>query len=127
MNRVAPAVVAWCLHILPGSQSEPVHEHIPDRRQGALYGYTEIVDHDMCESEPCLLEPGDLLVFDSHLMHSSTDNASNGIRAAMVWHFASAGTVDKGMDFGNGKRIKSPIHDWMPLLRGGSLIDPLRD
>jgi ectoine hydroxylase-related dioxygenase (phytanoyl-CoA dioxygenase family) len=112
-----------CLHILPGSQTEPAHEHIRDRRQGAQYGYVEIVDHDMGASEPCLLKPGDLLVFDSHLMHRSTDNASNNIRAAMVWHFATAGTVDLGMDFGNGKRIRSPIHDWMPFLRAGTLVD----
>jgi ectoine hydroxylase-related dioxygenase (phytanoyl-CoA dioxygenase family) len=40
------------------------------------------------------MDPGDLLVFDSHLMHCSTDNVSDGVRAAMVYHFASAGTVD---------------------------------
>ena len=115
-----------CLHTLPGSQVEPVHEHIPDRRPGALYGYVEIVDHDMRSSEPCLLAPGDLLVFDSHLMHRSEDNVSNDIRAAMVWHFAAADTVDLGMDFGNGRRTRSPIHDWMPLLRAGCLVDPDR-
>ncbi len=106
-----------CLHVLPGSQTEPVHAHVADRRPGALYGYVEIVDHDMSASEPCLLEPGDLLVFDSHLMHRSTDNASNDMRAAMVWHFASAMTVDLGTDFGDGNRTRSPINAWMPLLR----------
>ncbi len=110
-----------CLHILPGSQTERVHEHIPDRRPGALYGYVEIVDHDMSASEPCLLEPGDLLVFDSHLMHRSTDNESDTLRAAMVWHFAPAGTLDLGIERRDGKRTPSPIHDWMPLLRGGTL------
>ncbi len=114
-----------CLHVLPGSQSEPLHEHITDRRQGALYGYVEIVDHDMSRSKPCLLKPGDLLVFDSHLMHRSTDNASESIRAAMVWHFAAGGSVDLGMDFGNGRRTKSPIHDWMPLVRAGTLVDAI--
>ena len=111
-----------CLHILPGSQAEPVHDHIVDCREGSLYGYVEIVDHDMRSSEPCLLDPGDLLVFDSHLMHRSTDNISNEIRAAMIWHFAAAGTIDLGTDYGNGKRIQSPVHDWMPLLRAGRLI-----
>ena len=56
-------------------------------------------------------------------MHRSTDNVSGGIRAAMVWHFAPAGTVDRGIDLGNGKRAPSPIHDWMPLLRAGTLVD----
>ena len=50
-----------CLHVLPGSQTEPVHTHVSDRRPGANYGYFEIVDHDMTASEPVLMDPGDLL------------------------------------------------------------------
>ncbi|MFP6580420.1 MAG: phytanoyl-CoA dioxygenase family protein, partial [Myxococcota bacterium] len=65
-----------CLQILPGSQSEPVHRHVPDARPGTQYGYVEIVDHPMRDSQPCLLSPGDLMVFASHLMHRSTDNLS---------------------------------------------------
>ncbi len=67
-----------CLHVLPGSHREPVHEHVPDARPGANYGYVEIVDHDMAASVPVLMDPGDLLLFDSHLMHRSTDNESDG-------------------------------------------------
>jgi phytanoyl-CoA hydroxylase len=98
-----------CLHVLGGSHREPIHEHIPDRRPGANYGYMEIVDHDMSEAEPVLMQPGDLLVFDSHLMHRSTDNTSDGIRGAMVYHYAAAGTVDRTLE-------RSPIvvNDWMP-------------
>lgn len=81
--------------MLPGSHAEPVHDHVPDRRPNANYGYVEIVDHDMGGAEPVVMEPGDLLVFDSHLMHRSTDNVSRGIRAAMVFHFAPAGTQDR--------------------------------
>jgi phytanoyl-CoA hydroxylase len=84
-----------CLHVLPGSHREEVHEHVPDRRPGANYGYVEIVDHDMAGSQPVLMRPGDLLLFDSHLMHRSTDNVSDGIRAAMVYHYASTGTVER--------------------------------
>ena len=40
------------------------------------------------------MDPGDLLVFDSHLMHRSTDNVSDGLRAAMVYHYAQASTKD---------------------------------
>ncbi len=83
-----------CLHVLPGSPRAPVHEHVDDRRPGANYGYREIVDHDMADAVPVLMDPGDLLVFDSHLMHRSTDNESSGIRAAMVFHCAATGTVD---------------------------------
>jgi ectoine hydroxylase-related dioxygenase (phytanoyl-CoA dioxygenase family) len=85
-----------CLHVLPGSHREPVHEHVPDRRPNANLGYVEIVDHDMAAAEPVLMDPGDLLLFDSHLMHRSTDNESAGIRAAMVFHYAATGTVDSG-------------------------------
>jgi ectoine hydroxylase-related dioxygenase (phytanoyl-CoA dioxygenase family) len=84
-----------CLHVLPGSHREPVHEHVPDRRPGANYGYVEIVDHEMAGAVPVLMEPGDLLLFDSHLMHRSTDNVSDGIRAAMVYHYAATGTVER--------------------------------
>ena len=108
-----------CLHVLPGSHDEPVHEHIPDRRPGANYGYTEIVDHDMSSSVPVLMQPGDLLVFDSHLMHRSTDNESSGIRAAMVFHVAAAGTVDETEKV---RGYKSPVNDWVPLVRGGSFV-----
>jgi hypothetical protein len=100
-----------CLHVLPGSHREPVHAHVPDRRPGANYGYVEIVDHDMAASVPVLMEPGDLLVFDSHLMHRSTDNVSSGLRAAMVYHYAAAGTAD---------RSKNLVNDWVPARRGSA-------
>lgn len=85
-----------CLHVLPGSHRQPVHDHVADRRPGANYGYVEIVDHDMAGAEPVPMDPGDLLLFDSHLMHRSTDNRSGGRRAAMVFHYAATGTVDLG-------------------------------
>jgi hypothetical protein len=107
-----PIVGAWlavteatldngCLHVLPGSHHEPVRRHEADRRPGANYGYVEIVDHDVSGSEPVLMSPGDLLLFDSHLMHRSTDNDSPGIRAAMVYHYAATGTVDHGSNLVN--------------------------
>ncbi len=83
------------LSVMPGSHREPVHEHVPDRRPDANLGYTEIVDYDFTGAVPVLMDAGDLLVFDSHLMHCSTDNVSTGVRAAMVYHFAAAGTVDQ--------------------------------
>ena len=83
-----------CLWVLPGSHREPVHEHVPDPRPDSQYGYVEIVDHDMTGAVPVTMEPGDLLLFDSHLMHRSTDNVSDGRRAAMVYHYTPADTVD---------------------------------
>jgi hypothetical protein len=99
-----------CLHVLRGSHHEPVHSHVVDRREGANYGYVEIVDHDMAASEPVLMSPGDLLVFDSHLMHRSTDNVSAGIRAAMVFHYAAASTVDH-----TEEQRGYTVNDWMPV------------
>jgi phytanoyl-CoA hydroxylase len=117
-----PVVGAWlavteatlkngCLHVLPGSHREPIHQHIPDRRPGANYGYVEIVDHDMSRSTPVLMNPGDLLLFDSHLMHRSTDNESDSIRAAMVYHYAASGTRD------HTPADKISPNDWMAARR----------
>ena len=99
-----------CLHVLAGSHTEPVHVHLPDARPGANYGYTEIVDHDMSSSSPVLMQPGDLLVFDSHLMHRSTDNTSASLRAAMVYHYARHGTVDRT------EQLRGyTVNDWIPM------------
>jgi len=106
-----------CLHVVPGSHREAVHTHVPDRRPGANYGYVEIVDHDMSSAIPVEMKPGDLLVFHSHLMHRSTDNQSSRLRAAMVYHLAEAGTVDR-----DAKPV--PINDWLAVRRGiGTRID----
>ena len=109
-----------CLHVLRGSHHEPVHEHVPDRRPNANYGYVEIVDHDLTSSEPVLMSSGDLLVFDSHLMHRSTDNESGGIRAAMVFHFARAGTDDRTEAMTGAP---SPVNDWVPQIRDSRLVE----
>jgi phytanoyl-CoA hydroxylase len=100
-----------CLHVLPGSQVEALHTHVADRRLGANHGYFEIIDHDMSKAQPVLMQPGDLLVFDSHLMHCSTDNESDSIRAAMVYHYAAAGTVDHSEEF------FPSLNDWWPARR----------
>jgi phytanoyl-CoA hydroxylase len=101
-----------CLHVLPGSHLERVHNHVPDRRPNANYGYTEIVDRDTSDSVPVLMDVGDLLLFDSHLMHRSTDNETDGIRAAMVYHYALAGSVD------HTEQLRGyTINDWMPVRR----------
>jgi ectoine hydroxylase-related dioxygenase (phytanoyl-CoA dioxygenase family) len=127
------------LSVLPGSHREPLHEHVPDRRPDANLGYTEIVDMDFSEQQQVLMSAGDVLVFDSHLMHCSTDNESDAARAAMVYHYAVAGTIDRtyarlreeaeamgampddikesaaaGVD-------ESPYH-WMPVCRQGAAV-----
>jgi hypothetical protein len=126
------------LWVLPGSHTEPVHEHVADTRSAANVGYTEIVDHDMGGEVPVLLDPGDVLLFDSHLMHRSDDNRSDTLRAAMVYHYALAGTVDRsaqavaadGDALGEmpegvvegAARTGSVYNAWMPVRRGGESV-----
>jgi ectoine hydroxylase-related dioxygenase (phytanoyl-CoA dioxygenase family) len=102
------------LWVLPGSHREPVHDVVGDRREHANFAYVEIVDHDMEQAIPVLMTAGDLLLFHSHLMHRSTDNESETGRAAMVYHYGEAGTVD-------GSRAKFGIDPpniyWMPVRR----------
>jgi phytanoyl-CoA hydroxylase len=102
------------LYIVPGSHTEPVHTHVPDRRPNANLGYVEIVDHDLSNAVGVEMEPGDVLVFDSHLMHFSTDNASTRRRAAMVYHYAPDGTVDHTVE-----RRGFTINDWVAVRRRG--------
>ena len=76
--------------------------------------------HDMSAERVVLLQPGDLLLFHSNLMHRSTDNASDFMRAAMVYHYGEAETVDRSQErFG----FTPPNIDWMPVLRGGRPVD----
>ena len=71
----------------------------------------------MDAAAPVLMQPGDLLVFDSHLMHRSTDNTSDGIRAAMVFHCCVAGTRDVG-----ASPTRNLVQDFVPLLRAGEVV-----
>ncbi|MCP5057193.1 MAG: phytanoyl-CoA dioxygenase family protein [bacterium] len=103
------------LWVLPGSHREPVHEHVPDRREHSQIGYVEIVDHDMSAATPVLMDPGDVLLFDSHLMHRSTDNGSEGTRAAMVYHYSPAGTLDGSTGFTPNR--------WVPVRRPAAEAD----
>tara|TARA_Y100001970_G_scaffold158998_1_gene194441 strand:- start:62955 stop:63878 length:924 start_codon:yes stop_codon:yes gene_type:complete len=104
-----------CLVVLPGSHKESLHEHLPDEREGANYGYTEIKDHDFTEEVPMFLEEGDVLIFHSFLMHKSYDNKSQERRTAMVYHFAETGTV-----YGD---IDSPTNEWISVRGKGVKIE----
>jgi ectoine hydroxylase-related dioxygenase (phytanoyl-CoA dioxygenase family) len=104
------------LWVLPGSHREPVHAVERDTREHANSAYVEIVDHDMSRAVPVLMQPGDLLLFHSHLMHRSTDNASASPRAAMVYHYGEAGTVDQAKEKWG---FTPPNIDWMPVRRLG--------
>jgi len=99
-----------CLWVVPGSHREKIHEHVPDRRPNANVGYVEIVDHDLSSAVPVEMTAGDLLFFDSYLMHYSTDNQSSRPRTAMVYHYAPASTQDHTLETRG-----YTINDWMPI------------
>lgn len=84
-----------CLQVLAGSHREPLHKHHLPTRPNSNVGYREILDYDTSTAQTMEMKPGDLLVFDSFLMHQSTDNLSQQPRAAIVYHYARAGTVDR--------------------------------
>jgi len=104
-----------CLWVIPGSHQEPIHAHVPDDRPHATQAYTKIVDHDMSTAVPMLMDPGDLLLFDSHVMHSSTDNRTSGLRASFVCHYGKADTVDNTPE-------AVAVFDWKPVVRNGEPV-----
>lgn len=104
------------LWVVPGSHTEPIHAVVPDSRPHANYGYVEIVDYDTSAEIAVLMQPGDLLVFHSHLFHRSTDNDSDTSRLAMVYHLASGDTVDQSQQRWG---FTPPNTDWLPLRRDG--------
>jgi phytanoyl-CoA hydroxylase len=105
------------LWIIPGSHVEEIHDVVPDTRPGAGLGYVEIVDAPVDDETIVLMEPGDLLLFHSHLRHKSTDNNSSSKRAAMVYHYAISDTV--------GYRAFN--QDWTEVLRSGEPVTALTE
>ena len=107
------------LWVVPGSHREVVHEDVVnDPRPGANMGYVEIQGADTSQEQQMLMAAGDLLVFHCHLRHRSTDNVSDGMRAAMVYHYSPADTVvNHELTFN---------HDWVAVLRDGApaAVDP---
>jgi ectoine hydroxylase-related dioxygenase (phytanoyl-CoA dioxygenase family) len=103
-----------CLWVLPGSHKGPIHEHVPDRRPAANRAYTEIVSEDDSARVPALMEPGDVLFFHSFLMHMSTDNVADERRAAMVYHYARAGTRPENDAVAASL---APVNRWLPVRR----------
>jgi phytanoyl-CoA hydroxylase len=101
--------------VLPGSHKGPVRPHIPDRRAGANHGYLEIEGVDEPAAIPVLMQPGDLLVFHSYLLHKSVDNRGTGRRSAMVYHYGRAGSRNLAPP---GKRaLQDRVTRWVPVRR----------
>lgn len=106
-----------CLSVIPGSHKRDVQAHVPDKRPGANQGYTEIEGVDEDEAIIMEMEPGDLLVFHSHLMHKSVDNRSTDRRMAMVYHYGAAGTKNQAPP--EIIAVQERVTRWVPVMRGG--------
>ena len=107
-----------CLSVIPGSHRRDVQAHVPDKRPGANQGYTEIEGVDEDSAVVMEMEPGDLLVFHSHLMHKSVDNRSTDRRMAMVYHYGVAGTSNLATP--EIVAVQDRITRWVPVTRGGA-------
>jgi phytanoyl-CoA hydroxylase len=105
-----------CLSVLPGSHRLPIQTHIPDRRPGANQGYLEVLGLDESHAVPVLMQPGDLLVFHSYLLHKSVDNQGSTRRAAMVYHYGKAGSVNLAPP--EVQQIQREVTRWIPVARG---------
>jgi phytanoyl-CoA hydroxylase len=105
-----------CLSVLPGSHKLQIQPHDADDRLGANQGYTVVRGLDDSAAVPVLMEPGDLLVFHSFLLHRSVDNRGKGRRAAMVYHYGRAGTVNVAAP--EMRAIQDRVTRWVPVRRG---------
>jgi ectoine hydroxylase-related dioxygenase (phytanoyl-CoA dioxygenase family) len=103
-----------CLWVVPGSHAGPIHPHEPDSRPGANGGYREVMGVAEDRAVPALMEPGDVLVFHSYLLHKSTDNVADYRRSALVLHYGVAGTraVDPAVD-----AALAHVNRWVPVRR----------
>jgi phytanoyl-CoA hydroxylase len=108
-----------CLSVLPGSHLDPIHYHGPDRREGSNYGYTEVDVPEEDRAVPVLMQPGDLLVFHSHLLHRSVDNLGVGRREAMVLHYAPTGSIN--LADARAQAIHNKIYRWIPVEKAQTL------
>lgn len=104
-----------CLLVLPGSHKGPIRPHVIDKRPGANQGYLEIEGVEEKAAVPVLMQPGDLLVFHSYLLHKSVDNCGTGRRSAMVYHYGRAGTVN--LAAADKRAVQDRVTRWVPVRR----------
>jgi phytanoyl-CoA hydroxylase len=102
-----------CLSVLPGSHKFPIQEHGPDKREKSNYGYREVDVDGEHKALPVLMQPGDLLIFHSHLLHKSVDNLGVARREAMVLHYAPTGSVNLANS--HAQKIHEKIYRWLPV------------
>ncbi len=119
-----PIVGAWialtdadertsCLYFARGSHHRPVLVHTFEDEQGERGRYLRVRDEEIDHVESLAVTKGDLIVFDSRVLHMSTDNRGRESRIALSLHYATAGTTDRTAEvFG-----QSPYNHWLPAYR----------
>ena len=119
-----PIVGAWialtdadertsCLRFARGSHHRPVLVHTFEDGQGTRGRYLRVRDEEIDHAHSVAATKGDLIVFDSRLLHMSTDNQGRESRIALSLHYAMAGTTDRTAEvFG-----QSPYNYWLPAYR----------
>jgi ectoine hydroxylase-related dioxygenase (phytanoyl-CoA dioxygenase family) len=124
-----PILGVWCaltdarhpssrLGLQPGSHIVGQRRHSLDATQPTGGRYLSIADEELGGGGVVDVAAGDGVLFDSQLVHCSTDNQSDTTRVAVTAHFAAAGTIDHTSErFG-----ASPYNDWMPWLREGRSV-----
>ncbi|MEC0266392.1 phytanoyl-CoA dioxygenase family protein [Paenibacillus anseongense] len=77
-----------CLYVIPGSQKLGVLPHGDVKNLQEHEAWThEVEGIDLSKEIPVILDKGDILIFDSNLIHSSTRNRSNRWRRSYVCHY----------------------------------------
>ena len=107
-----------CLSVLPGSHRRPILPHETDRREGANQGYMEVLGLDDSAAIPVLMEPGDLLVFHSYLLHRSVDNRGGSRRSAMVYHYGRADS--RNLNPPEMQQLQARVTRWIPVRRSAA-------
>jgi phytanoyl-CoA hydroxylase len=77
-----------CLYVIPGSHKSGLLPHGKVKNVEEHESWTDETEGiDLSEEIPVILNKGDILIFDSLLIHSSTRNRSNRWRRSYVCHY----------------------------------------
>lgn len=121
-----------CLKMVPGSHGFPLictHEADPD----LSFTDTRASLPDEIPYVSQMMDPGDVLFFEGHVVHGSLPNVSNRFRRALIAHFVSPEAKQIGEDYhpvldARGETVAmdtspegGPCHDWVKRADGWGL------
>lgn len=131
--HLTPSVSAWialtlsessngCMRAIPGSHNEGLLEHdnvLDDPNLLNRRGERLRMDVDEAQAVDIVLEPGEMSLHHTNIVHGSKPNASAGPRIGFIVRFVTSQTTDRGREVmrvrGNGDcshlRLASPPTD----------------